>query len=48
MDVVPRDCVVPAGAGGVTDGEDEPLVESLPQQHRNPSALGGVGQEGLA
>lgn len=47
MDVVPCDCVVPAGAGGLTDGEDESLVKSLPQQLQNSSALRGVGQEGL-
>lgn len=46
MDVVPGDCVVPAGAGGLADGEDEPPVEGLPQQHQNPPALRGVGQEG--
>lgn len=46
MDVVPRDCVVPAGAGGLADGEDESLVKSLPQQHQNSSALSGVGQVG--
>lgn len=46
MDVVPRDGVVPAGAGGLTDGEDESLVKSLSQQHQNSSALRGVWQEG--
>lgn len=46
MDVVPRDCVVPAGAGGLTDGEDESLVKSPPQQLQNSPALRGVRQEG--
>lgn len=46
MDVVPGDRVLPAGAGGLSDGEDEPLVKSLPQQPQNSPALGAVGQEG--
>lgn len=47
MNVVPRDRVLPVGAGGLTHSEDEPLVKSLPQQLQNSSALGGVREEGL-
>lgn len=46
MYIIPRDCIVPPAGGGLTDSEDESLIEGFSQQTQDSSAFRRVGEVG--